>query len=200
MGKKQETNYGAELIREYERWEYLKEYGGSDPFYDDATNMNLVRNHILYAKRQLEEKYGADRSKYPESYFREVPPETERGYMARAAEIRDKAAERLEQYLADENFQYLLWNRDKLGKKDIQKTSIDYVLGYVSGLAGAIKEEDLITMRRHANGKAGYQDSFAQCAEKVKKIIREKELEPSGQVQGGQMTLFQMGLKTGQCR
>lgn len=200
MGKKQETDYEAELIREYERWEYLKEYGGSDPFYDDATNMNLVRNHILYAKRQLEEKYGADRSKYPESYFREVPPETECGYMARAAEIRDKAVERLEQYLADENFQYLLWNRDKLGKKDIQKTSIDYVLGYVSGLVGAIKEEDLITMRRHANGKAGHQDSFAQCAEKVKKIIREKELEPSGQVQGGQMTLFQMGLKTGQCR
>lgn len=44
-------------------WEYYRDFGGSDPFYDDATNMNLIRNHILYGKRQLEEKYGADREK-----------------------------------------------------------------------------------------------------------------------------------------
>ena len=34
--KKAEINYEAELIREYEHWEYLKEYGGSDPHYDDS--------------------------------------------------------------------------------------------------------------------------------------------------------------------
>lgn len=200
MGKKQETDYEAELIREFERWEYLKEYGGSDPFYDDATNMNLVRNHILYAKRQLEEKYGADISKYPEIYFRELPPETEQGYMAGAAEIRDRAVELLDLYLSDVNFQYLLYSRDVLDKKEAQKTSIEYVLGYAYGLARALKEDDLVTMRRHTKGAIGYQESFAQCAEKVKKIIHEKELDPSGQIQGCQMTLFQMGLETGQRR
>ena len=54
MAKKEKADYEADLIREYEHWEYLKEFGGSDPFYDDATNMNLTRNHIIYAKRQLE--------------------------------------------------------------------------------------------------------------------------------------------------
>ena len=50
MTKKETPDYEAELIREYEHWEYMKEYGGSDPFYDDAGNMNLTRNHIILAK------------------------------------------------------------------------------------------------------------------------------------------------------
>lgn len=79
--------------------------------------MNLIRNHILYGKRQLEEKYGADREQYPAIYFRELPPETARGYMANAAEIRDRAAEILDLYLADTNFRYLLCNKDMLEKR-----------------------------------------------------------------------------------
>lgn len=181
-------------------WEYYRDFGGSDPFYDDATNMNLIRNHILYGKRQLEEKYGADREKYPAIYFRELPPETARGYMANAAEIRDRAAEILDLYLADTNFRYLLCNRDMLEKKEAEKISIDNVLRYVSSLARALKEDDLITMRRHMKGPAGYQEAFAECAEKVKQIIREKRLEPSGQAEDFQMTLFQMGMETGRRR
>lgn len=43
----------AELIREYEHWEYLKEFGGSDPNYDDGVNMNLTRNHIIHWKQSV---------------------------------------------------------------------------------------------------------------------------------------------------
>ena len=81
MEKKEKVDYEAELIREYEHWEYLRKFGGSDPFYDDATNMNLVRNHIIYAQKQLEGLYGGDMSKYPDIYFRELPPITRNGYM-----------------------------------------------------------------------------------------------------------------------
>lgn len=200
MGKKKEMDYEAELIREYEHWEYLKEYGGSDPLYDDATNMNLTRNHIIYAKKQLEDLYGRDRSKYPEVYFRELPPVTENGYMAGAAEIRDWAVEVLDTYLSDANFRFLLCSRDMLGKKEAEKISIDNVLGYAGGLARALKEDDLVTMRRHTKSPDGYRESFAQCAERVKQILSEKRKEPSGQIQNGQMTLFQMGLEPGRCR
>ena len=200
MGKKREIDYEAELIREYEHWEYLKEYGGSDPFYDDATNMNLTRNHIMYAKNQLEDLYGGDMNKYPEAYFRELPPVTEKGYMAGAAQIRDRAVEVLDTYLSDVNFQFLLYNRDMLGKKEAEKISIDNVLGYVCGLARALKEDDLITMRRHTKSPDGYRESFAQCAERVKQLLSEKKKEPSAQIQNEQMTLFQMGLEMGQCR
>ena len=40
--KKEEVNYEAKLISLYGHWDYLREFGGSDPFYDDAVNMNLV--------------------------------------------------------------------------------------------------------------------------------------------------------------
>ncbi len=200
MAKKETPDYVAELIREYGHWEYLKEHGGSDPFYDDAENMNLTRNHIIYAKKQLEDLYGGDMSKYPEIYFRELPPVTEKSYMAGAAEIRDRAVEVLDTYLADANFQFLLCNRNMLGKKEAEKISIDNVLGYACGLARALKEDDLITMRRHTKNPDGYRESFAQCAERVKQILSEKRKEPSGQIQNGQMTLFQMGLEIGRCR
>lgn len=200
MGKKREIDYEAELIREYEHWEYLKEYGGSDPFYDDAVNMNLTRNHIMYAKKQLEDLHGGDMSKYPEVYFRELPPVTEKGYMAGAAQIRDRAVEVLDTYLSDANFRFLLCSRDMLDNKEAKKISIDNVLGYAGGLARALKEDDLVIMRRHTKSPDGYRESFAQCAERVKQILSEKRKEPFGQIQNGQMTLFQMGLEPGRCR
>lgn len=200
MGKKKEPDYEAELIREYEHWEYLKEYGGSDPFWDDSVNMNLTRTHIIYWKNKIEEKYGGNRNEYPEIYFRDLPPEVQPGYMAGAAEIRDKAAEVLETYLSDANFQYLLCNRELLEKKEAEKICIDAVLGYAYGLARALKEDDLITMRRHVKSPGGYREAFVQCAEKVKRIVEQRKLEQSEPVQGGQMTLFQMGLEVGQCR
>lgn len=61
MGKKKEKENLAEGLAEaFERWEYLKEYGGSDPFYADGINMNLERNHIMYYKNKIVEEYGAD--------------------------------------------------------------------------------------------------------------------------------------------
>ena len=44
-----------ELEKAYAQWESLYKQGGSDPFYPDGVNLNLVRNHILYFKRQIEE-------------------------------------------------------------------------------------------------------------------------------------------------
>lgn len=200
MAKKEKPDYEAELIQKYERWEHLREFGGSDPFYNDAGSMNLTRNHIIHAKKQLEELYGGDMGRYPDIYFRDLPPVTENGYMARADEIRDRAAEVLDLYLSDVNFQYMLCNRDLLSKKEAEKISIDNVLGYVSGLAAALKEDDLLTMRRHEKRPESYQESFARCAENVKRIISEREAEPSEQAKGCQMTLFQLGLEIGQCR
>ena len=70
----------------------------------------------------------------------------------------------------------------------------------MSGLAGALKSDDLITMRRHAFRPEGYQESFANCAEKVKQILLKKRTEQPETIENGQMTLFQIGLDIGQCR
>ncbi len=198
MRKKEREDLESELIREYGHWEYLKEHGGSDPFYDDAVNLNLTRNHIIYMKKQMEEMYGADYGQYPEIYSRDTPPEIRAGYMAGAAEIRDKAAETLDTYLADDDFRYLLCNKGLLTEKEAKEACIENVLRYVQNLASALKKDDMVTMRRHTSRPETYRESFATCAEKARQMIREKSTMP---ISGGQqMTLFQMEAGTGQRR
>ena len=46
-------NLLEELKKAYAQWESLYKQGGSDPFYADGVNLNLVRNHILYFKRHI---------------------------------------------------------------------------------------------------------------------------------------------------
>ncbi|MDE7250039.1 MAG: hypothetical protein K2N82_09170 [Lachnospiraceae bacterium] len=201
MGKKKEKeNLTEELAKSFGEWEYLNEHGGSDPFYADGTNMNLVRNHIMYYKNKMVEEYGADYEKYPEIFYRELPPEVNQDYMARAGEIKDGAAQALEYYISDPNFHYLLLNKDMLTEKEAKQISLYNVLGYASGLARAIKDGDLITMRRHANRPEGYLESFAQCATRMMKIIDEKKKEPEQVQENGQLSLFQFGMEMGQCR
>ena len=201
MAKKKETeNLTEELTKSFERWDYLREYGGSDPSYADGTNMNLVRNHIMYYKQKIMEQYGSDYEKYPEVIYRETPPEVKENYMARAGEIRDGAAQALEYYLSDPNFHYLLANKDMLTEKEAKQISLQNVLGYASGLARAIKDGDLITMRRHAGRPESYLESFAQCAAKMMKLMDGKKKEPEQVQEKGQLSLFQFGMETGQSR
>lgn len=198
--KKEKENLAEELTASFERWEYLKEHGGSDPFYADGTNMNLVRNHIMYYKNRMVEEFGADYEKYPEIFYRELPPEVKDSYMARAGEIRDGAAQALEYYISDPNFLYLLANKDMLTEKEAKQISLYNVLGYASGLARAIKDGDLITMRRHAGRPESYLESFAQCATRMMELIDEKKKEPELVQGNGQLSLFQFGMEIGQCR
>lgn len=44
-----------ELRKDYDRWNFLYVNGGSDPFWSDGSNLNLVRNHILNDKRRCKE-------------------------------------------------------------------------------------------------------------------------------------------------
>ena len=201
MGKKKESeNLAKELADTFERWEYLKEHGGSDPFYADGGSMNLERNHIIYYKQKMVEEYGRDYEKYPAIFYREPPPEVDDNYMARAGEIRDGAAQALDYYISDPNFLYLLANKDMLTEKEAKQISLYNVLGYASGLAKAIKDGDLISMRRHAGRPEGYLESFAQCATRMMELIDEKKKAPE-QVQGNvQLSLFQFGMGAGQCR
>lgn len=201
MGRKKEKeNLAEEMADSFERWEFLMEHGGSDPFWADGTNMNLVRNHIMYYKNKMLDEYGTDYEKYPEIFYRELPPEVDSNYMARAGEIKDSAVQALEYYISDPNFQYLLSNKDMLTEKEAKQISLYNVLGYASGLARAIKDGDLLTMRRHAGRSDEYLESFAQCVTRMMKLIEEKKKAPEQVQGGGQLSLFQFGMEIGQRR
>lgn len=58
---------GKELRGSYECWNHILQNGAGDPFWEDGANMNLVRNHIIYYKRQCEAELLPE--EYPEEYF-----------------------------------------------------------------------------------------------------------------------------------
>ena len=75
MARKKEFKDVRQLLAEnlekaYERWDLLYKNGGSDPFWCDGTNLNLVRNHILYYREQCEEVL--EPKDYPEAYHKEL--------------------------------------------------------------------------------------------------------------------------------
>lgn len=162
-----------ELEKAYAQWESLYKQGGSDPFYPDGVNLNLVRNHILYFKRQIEETQPL--YKNSEVYQRELPPQVEDSYMARAEEIRAHAKDALASYKADPYYQYLLHHREELDDAGLKKTSILPVLNYAQALETAIREDDLVTMRRHERPDR-YLDSFRSCAVKARDVLESQEL------------------------
>ena len=103
-----------EIERETAHWFFMREHGGSDPFWPDGGNMNLTRNHILYAKvriREICEKTGLP---YPKQYAMETPPEVSNDYVARKEDIRLHAKFSLVQYQNDADYRYLKDKRDLL--------------------------------------------------------------------------------------
>lgn len=59
MAKKKKGQTIPELqksvLDSLKRWNHLKKKGGTDPFWPDGTNMNLVRSHVFYYQGQLRE-------------------------------------------------------------------------------------------------------------------------------------------------
>lgn len=178
--KQKDIDLVEELKREYEQWEYLKEYGGSDPSWEDGCNMNLVRNHIIYIIHQMQEQ-----GIQSELLSKEIPPEVDNKYMARPDEIRKNARKALVEYKKNEDYQYLLSVTDRLNKRQIEQTCINNVIGYCRGLERFIEIDDLVSMRRHERYEH-YLESFSDCRKRVEQILDSKEVEI------GQISIFEL--------
>jgi hypothetical protein len=71
-----------EMRQSIQHWKDINQNGCNDPFWSDGTNMNLVRNHIIYYKRQLEDICRSEGCDLPEEYYLATPPEVDNKYMA----------------------------------------------------------------------------------------------------------------------
>lgn len=181
-GPEQRLAQGIELCeKEYQQWQNLYEYGCSDPFYADGYNLNLVRNHIMYYKKNIEELCTEIGCELPEIYYRELPPEVPEEYMARSDEIRQAAHESLAAYETDPNYLALCEKGKQISPKQKKEVCFDSVMWYVAGLRQAIAEDDLVFMRRHRHRNV-YAESFRSCLERIEKLQPEEY----------QLTLFDM--------
>ena len=167
-----QEDYEASLKLSFSRWESLYQYGGSDPFWSDGCNLNLVRNHIINYKRLITETMPPEQ--YPEIYFRDTPPEVDRDYMARANEIRIKAKATLESFKANPDYKFIRRHVDSLRPKDGRLDSIRRLINTVSGLEEAIAHGDFVTMRRFEN-PAHDMDSMATAAEYLREQPKKEE-------------------------
>lgn len=162
--QKHETDYAAALEESFARWEHLYEYGGSDPFYEDGVNLNLVRNHIIYYKQMLEKEnslFGL-----PDAYDRELPPEVDIRYMARPDEIRANALIVMQRIDEDENLAFVREQSRNLNEKQLKQLCVPAVIGYAANLRTAIAEDDLVTMWRYEHPEH-YLEAFSSLAEKL---------------------------------
>lgn len=73
----------SNIRQDFKRWDQIRRKGTTDPFYEDGTNMNLVRGHIDYHQYQLRELCKAQKIRPCPKEARLKPPRRVREtYMA----------------------------------------------------------------------------------------------------------------------
>lgn len=85
---------GDSILDSYRRWTNIYNNGASDPTWCDGTNMNLVRNHILYGRNQCESILKFEYWKYPDSYFFPLPPKVPENFMAVSRKVRGEIVDK----------------------------------------------------------------------------------------------------------
>ena len=163
--KNHEPDYAAALESSYAEWDKLFTEGGSDPFYTDGVNLELVRNHIIYCKKQLAEQENSLIG-LPDAYYRDLPPEVDCNYMARPDEIRENARKAMEGIDADENLKYVREQSASLSEKQLKQFFIPSIINYAENLRRAIAADDLVIMRRYENPER-FLESFESAALRI---------------------------------
>lgn len=145
----------------------MYEHGGSDPSWSDGTNLSLLRTHIINCKRKIEEENTM--FLLPDAYYRDIPPEVPKDYMARPDEIRENARKAMAVIDADENLKFVREQSKSLSEKELKRLCIPAIIGYAENIRRAIAEDDLLTMRRYERPD-GYLDSFRSAAERIRSL------------------------------
>ena len=74
----------AEIRNEYQAWDWIAEHGCGDPFWEDGANMNIIRNHIIYYKKQLISQAEEENAPIPQEVYWALPPEVPDTYMVKS--------------------------------------------------------------------------------------------------------------------
>lgn len=166
------------LDAEYLRWDELYRHGGSDPFWEDGCNLELVRNHIIWYKRLIEEDLQP--KDFPDVYFRELPPEVPQNYMADAEGIVRDAKRNLEEVERCKDYKFLESVPLKCEMTEDIKRLL-YPLRSVRTLKDAIQRNDLVWMRRYRNVEVLMHD-VKENAKKISVMASEPKQLPQGQL------------------
>lgn len=91
------SSWALQCSVSYEQWQSIFENGCQDPFWEDGINLNLVRNHIIFFQRQMNDLCEEIGYLNPEICSREIPKAVDPHYMVGTEEIYDQARKVLAQ-------------------------------------------------------------------------------------------------------
>ena len=138
-----------ECKQSYERWTEIRQNGCRDPCWTDGVNLNLVRNHIIYYKRQMATLYKEQGVEPPPVLLRELPPRLDPKFMANADEIRRRATDIMTKIKEMPELNKLKVIYLRLSPVQRSQSGCQYVMNWVSRLKSAIEHDELVVMRIH---------------------------------------------------
>lgn len=169
MAKKhEEIDLETALKERFDRWDDIYNNGANDPFWSDNVNLNLVRNHIIYYKSEMEKKIV--NGEYPEIYYRDTPQKIDGTYMARADEIRTNAEKVLKELETSENLSYLRQKIYTVHKSCKELNNAIYLVERSDALYNAVQNDNLVIMRRYKNAD-DIIDEINNCAKKMHEYV-----------------------------
>lgn len=132
-----------EFFRLSYEWEKIYAYGDMDSMCTDGIILNQIRQELLRIKKKLEDLETVTECK--------IPPEMEAGYMAKAEQIRTQAQTAVQEYLALEEYRYVLVSLPKMTRKQKQETHAREIFGKVQSLVNALAEDNLVVLREYGS-------------------------------------------------
>lgn len=161
------------LKNDFIQWEYAYNNGTNDPLWADGVNLNLIRNHIIYDKKQIEKLMIS--KEYPEIYYKDTPIELDVEYMANSNEIRKLAKQILKEWKSYFYLEELKCASSYLDKYQLVETGIQASLNRIRLLETAINDDDLVTMRRLGNYGDEQVNDLKNAFEALCKLNQEEE-------------------------
>lgn len=165
------------LEESFRRWEQIRTQGCSDPFWADGVNMNLVRNHIIYHKKELDRICQSSLFRLPDICHRATPEEVDPDYMARPEEIRRNAAHTMDTLRSSPEYKYLSGLREMaqgLNPKSVLRNDIFFALARVDDIRIFLEKDTLVDLRRHENMERDM-EVLRETAKKVREKIENNE-------------------------
>ena len=182
MSKKKETinieSLINVLVKDFERYEHIKQFGCDDPFHPDGVNLNLKRNHIIYDKKQIEQYCKENNCSFPSEYNDiQTPERVPDEFIAGAEEIRTNAIK--VKNVLKPLYEKLVETGRTLSPNQKDKICYNAVIRYYTNLEYALENGDFVLMRRYKkeldnDSRSSYKSAFIEALNKASSLEPEQ--------------------------
>ena len=163
----------AECEHEYATWKNIRQNGCRDPCWADGVNLNLVRNHIIYAKEKIKEyceQYGVDT---PPILLLELPPQVAPNFMANAESIKENAKLLLTKIEQMTEYAELMNLHCELSDEQRKTCGSARFFSQIQWLKQSVARNEFVEMRRFVWQEEYLIKSVSELLAKAKTIVPE---------------------------